>query len=109
MGEAIAAAGLRDWRKLGQGLHARYVVEDFGAAARLVTAIGEGGDPLRHHPRVRIGDGYVDLELVAPVWAALLTGDAAAQRRGTPGLTVLADQEGNRGVICADVSATGSG
>ena len=32
-GEQIAEAELTDWRKLAQGLHARYVVEDFGAAA----------------------------------------------------------------------------
>ena len=29
-GEQIAEANLTDWRKLAQGLHARYVVGDFG-------------------------------------------------------------------------------
>lgn len=228
MGEAIGRAGLRDWRKLAQGLHARYVVADFGEAVRFVTAIDEGGDPGGHRPRVRIGAGHVDLEVVsadgvyrdddteltgvewvtqrdvdlarrieqvaadlgidadpgavtevelgldvtasakvAPVWAALLTGDAQSQGRGSPsdevrdatvrvpnlwfgdleegdegrgprfhvevyvapeevegrvaavlaaggrvvddsqapGLTVIADPEGNRGVLCADVGA----
>jgi 4a-hydroxytetrahydrobiopterin dehydratase len=179
-GPQIAEAGLTDWRKLAQGLHARYVVEDFGAAARFVAAIGQAGDEVGHHPRVRIGDGHVDLELVseleigldtaasatiAPVWAALLTGDASAQGRGTPGdevrdatvrvpnlwfgdadehaagqafqvevyvapevveqrlaavlaaggvvvddseapgFVVVADQDGNRGLLCADLSA----
>lgn len=226
-GEQIAAAHLTDWRKLAQGLHARYVVDGFGAAARFVAAVGEAGDALGHHPRVSIGTGYVDLELVtddaiyrddegaehvvewvtqqdvdlarrisqiaaefqiaadpasvseielgldtihsgtiAPVWAVLLTGSAEAQGRGTPGdeirdatarvpnlwfgdvdghetphqrfhvevyvapevaehriaaavaaggtvvddsnapsLTVIADQEGNTGVVCVDVSA----
>ena len=145
-GEQIAAANLTDWRKLAQGLHARYVVDDFGTGARFVVAVGEAGDALGHHPRVSIGNGYVDLELVsddaiyrddegteyvvewvtqqdvdlarriteiaaeqgvgaepasvsmielgldtahsatiAPVWAALLTGSAEAQGRGTPG------------------------
>ena len=37
-GEQIAAAGLTDWRKLGQGLHARFVAGDYAAGARLVTA-----------------------------------------------------------------------
>ncbi|MGZ4496629.1 MAG: 4a-hydroxytetrahydrobiopterin dehydratase [Nocardioides sp.] len=144
--DEIAGAGLTDWRKLAQGLHARYVVDDFGAAARFVAAVAEAGDAVGHHPRVSIGRGYVDLELVsedavyrddegtdhvvewvtqqdvdaahrisdvataqrlvadpasvsqvelgldtadsgriAPVWAALLTGDAQAQGRGTPG------------------------
>lgn len=222
-GAQIAAAGLTEWRKLAQGLHARYLVENFAAAARFVAAIADAGDALGHHPRVSIGAGYVDLEAVsddaiyreedgtehvvewvtqadvdlarriteiaadlgltadpasvseielgldtarsatiAPVWAALLTGSADSQGRGSPsdeirdatgrvpnlwfgdpgesspfhvevyvapevaeqriaaavaagativddsdapGLTVLADQDGNRGVVCVDVSA----
>ena len=53
--ERIAAADLTDWRKLAQGLHARYVVDDFGIGARFVSAVGEAGDALGHHPRVSIG------------------------------------------------------
>lgn len=64
--EQIAAAGLIDWPKLAQGIHARYRVADFGTAARFVTAVGQAGDALRHHPRVAIGTGYVDLKLVSP-------------------------------------------
>ncbi|NHN54769.1 4a-hydroxytetrahydrobiopterin dehydratase [Calidifontibacter sp. DB0510] len=223
-GEQIAAAELADWRKLAQGLHARYLVADFAAAARFATAIGAAGDTAGHYPRLTIGPGHVDLELVtddaiyrdddgteyvvewptqqdvdlaqrisdiareqgltadpaavaelelgldtkdsatiAPFWAALLTGDTQAQGRGTPGdeirdatarvpnlwfgdaddtqrfhvevyvapevvkdriaaavaaggtvvddsqapgLTVIADPDGNRGVICADLSTT---
>ncbi len=56
-GEQIAAANLTDWRKLAQGLHARYVVDDFGTGARFVVAVGEAGDALGHHPRVSIGGG----------------------------------------------------
>ncbi|MFB6723625.1 VOC family protein [Kribbella sp. NPDC056345] len=226
-GEQIAAADLADWRKLAQGLHARYLVDDFSSGARLVAAVGEAGDALGHHPRVSIGQGYVDLKLVsddaiyrdgegtehvvewvtqqdvdlarriteiaadhelkadpasvsdlelgldtersatiAPVWAALLTGTAEAQGRGTPSdeirdatgrvpnlwfgdadeqetprqrfhievyvapeaadqriaaalaaggtiaddsnapsLTVIADQDGNKGIVCVDISA----
>ncbi len=221
--EKIAEAGLSDWRKLAQGLHARYLVDDFGVGARFVVAVGEAGDALGHHPRVAMGKGYVGLELVsddaiyreddgtehvvewvtqqdvdlarqitgiaadhglvadpasvcelelgldtadsatiAPVWAALLTGSAASRGRGSPGdeirdasgrvpnlwfgdadqrqrfhlevylapeaagqriadvlaaggtvvddsnapgLTVLADQDGNQGVVCVDVAA----
>jgi 4a-hydroxytetrahydrobiopterin dehydratase len=226
-GEQIADAQLTDWRKLAQGLHARYLVDDFSTGARFVAAVGEAGDALGHHPRVAIGSRYVDLKLVsddaiyrddegtehvvewvtqqdvdlarriteiavapkvvadpasvsdielgldtarsatiAPVWAALLTGAAEAQGRGTPSdeirdatgrvpnlwfgdadedetprqrfhievyvapevadrriaaaraaggtvvddsnapsLTVIADQDGNKGVVCVDVSA----
>jgi 4a-hydroxytetrahydrobiopterin dehydratase len=145
MGDEIADANLTDWRKLAQGLHARYVVDDFATAARFVVAVGEAGDPFGHHPIVSIGIGYVDLELItddaiyrdgegnehvvgwvtqqdidlarriteiaadhelaadpasvsmielgldtahsatiAPVWAALLTGNAEAQGHGSP-------------------------
>ena len=56
-GEQIAEANLTDWRKLAQGLHARYVVDDFVDGARFVAAVGEAGDALGHHPRVSIGTG----------------------------------------------------
>jgi 4a-hydroxytetrahydrobiopterin dehydratase len=226
-GEEIADANLTDWRKLAQGLHARYVIDDFGTGARFVAAVGAAGDALGHHPSVSIGKGYVDFKLVsddaiyrddegtehvvewvtqqdvdlarriteiavdhkvdadpasvsdielgldtarsatiAPVWAALLTGSADAQGRGTPSdeirdatgrvpnlwfgdadeheapgqrfhievyvapevaeqriaaavaaggtvvddseapsLTVIADQDGNKGIVCVDASA----
>lgn len=232
MGEQIAGADLSDWRKLAQGLHARFLTEDFAAGASFVAAVGEEGDSIGHHPRVSMGPGFVDLKLItadavyrddddgtelvfewvtqqdvdlarrissvaaergltaapaavshielgldaaesstiAPVWAALLTGIAEAQGHGSPsdeirdpagrvpnlwfgdpdeggaarhtfhvevyvapevveeriaaaisaggtvvddsqspGLTVLADQEGNRGVICADTSSASQG
>ena len=64
-GEQIAEADLRDWRKLAQGLHARYVTDDFGTGARFVAAVGEAGDALGHHPRVSMGQRYVDLKLVS--------------------------------------------
>ena len=224
-GPQIAEAGLTDWRKLAQGLHARYLVGDFGTGVRFLAAVGNAGDTAGHHPRVRMGSGFVDLELVtddaiyrtddgteyvvewpteqdmdlaqtitgiaadhgltadpasvselelglnspdsgriAPVWAALLTGDAASRGRGSPGdevrdatvrvpnlwfdddngapqrfhvevyvapevageriaaavaaggsvvestdgLTVIEDQDGNRGVLAVDVSAVSS-
>ena len=64
-GRQIAEANLTDWRKLAQGLHARYLVRDFGAGVRFLAAVGEAGDELGHHPRVAMGAGYVDLELVS--------------------------------------------
>ena len=63
--DRIAEAGLTDWRKLGQGLHARYLVGDFGAGVRFVAAVGEAGAAVGHHPRVTMGDRYVDLKLIS--------------------------------------------
>ncbi|GEK80611.1 4a-hydroxytetrahydrobiopterin dehydratase [Agrococcus baldri] len=229
-GSAIAAAALTDWRKLAQGLHARYLIDGFGTGVAFLAAVGEAGDELGHHPSVAMGAGHVDLKLVsddavyrdgdtehivewvtqrdidlarritavaaehglaadpgavsaielgldaassariAPVWAALLTGHAESQGHGSPSdeirdatgrvpnlwfgdadeqgsagqrfhievyleraaaaqriaaavaaggtvvddseapaLTVIADQEGNRGVVCVDTSAASGG
>ena len=63
--DQIAEQKLADWRKLGQGLHARYLVGGFAAGARFVATVGEAGDRLGHHPRVTIGDGFVDLKLIS--------------------------------------------
>ncbi|WP_345463712.1 VOC family protein [Nocardioides marinquilinus] len=64
--DEIAGAGLADWRKLGQGLHARFAVDGFAAAARLVVAVAEVGDELGHHPTVSLGEGWVDLRAITP-------------------------------------------
>ena len=227
MGDEIADADLADWRKLAQGLHARYLIGDFGTGARFISAVGEAGDAVGHYPIVSMGAGHVDLKLItgdaiyreddgtehivawptqqdvdlarriteiaadqqlvadpaavsqielgldtphsatiAPVWAVLLTGNPAAQGHGSPsdeirdatgripnlwfggaedgeaprqrfhvevyvapevaeqrvaaavaaggtvvddtnspGLTVIADQDGNTGILCVDTSA----
>jgi 4a-hydroxytetrahydrobiopterin dehydratase len=62
----IAEASLADCRKLAQGLHARYLVDDLGTGARFVAAVGEAGEGLGHFPSVSLGDGYVDLKLAPP-------------------------------------------
>jgi 4a-hydroxytetrahydrobiopterin dehydratase len=64
-GDQITEAGLTDWRKLGQGLHARFVPSDFAAGARFVAAIAEAGDEAGHHPRVTLGEGVVDLKMIS--------------------------------------------
>jgi 4a-hydroxytetrahydrobiopterin dehydratase len=63
--DQIIQADLTDWRKLGQGLHARFLASDFAAGVRFVSAIAEAGDGVGHHPRVTIGGGYVDLKLIS--------------------------------------------
>jgi 4a-hydroxytetrahydrobiopterin dehydratase len=63
-GEQITAAALTDWRKLGQGLHARFVIGDFGAGVGFLSAIGEAGKAAGHYPEVRMGTAHVDLKLL---------------------------------------------
>jgi hypothetical protein len=55
--DEIAEAQLTDWRKLAQGLHARFLVGDFGTGARFVAAVGEAGDALGHYRACRSAMG----------------------------------------------------
>ena len=64
-GDQITQADLTDWRKLGQGLHAHFLVRDFAAGARFVSAIAEAGDAVGHHPRVTLGGSHVDIKLIS--------------------------------------------
>mgnify|MGYP001266380807 CR=1 FL=1 len=142
--DQIAALRPADWRKLAQGLHARYLVDDLAATARFLAAVADADPGVGEHLSVSAGRGYVDLKLVsadavyraddqeltvewvtqadvdlahrisavaadhglapdpaavsvvelgldttqspvvAPVWAALLTGDPTSQGRGSP-------------------------
>lgn len=61
----ILAADLADWRRLGQGLHARFAIDGFPAGARFVSAVAEAGQAAGHQPEVRMGEGYVDLKLIS--------------------------------------------
>ncbi len=65
MGDKIAEANLTDWRKLAQGLHARYLVNGFGAGANFVAAVGQAGDEFGHYPLVSMSNGHVDLKLIS--------------------------------------------
>ncbi len=64
-GEQINAAQLTDFRKLAQGLHARYVVADFASGARLLAAVADLGEELGDHLRATVGNGYLDLKLIS--------------------------------------------
>jgi 4a-hydroxytetrahydrobiopterin dehydratase len=64
-GDRIKDAHLTDWRKLAQGLHARYVVADFGSAARLLASVGDAVEGNGDHVRATAGDGYLDLKLIS--------------------------------------------
>jgi 4a-hydroxytetrahydrobiopterin dehydratase len=63
-GTQITAANLADWRKLGQGLHARFLVSDLPAGARLLSAIVEAVDTAGHL-EVRMGTRHLDLKLIS--------------------------------------------
>lgn len=63
--EEILDAGLADWRKLAQQLHARFRTGDFATGLRFVTAVAEAAEQAGHHPDVMLSYPHVDLRLVS--------------------------------------------
>ncbi len=63
--QQIADAGLADWRKLGQGLHARYLPSSFAAAAEFIAAVARVSENASHAPQVRMGARFIDLRLIS--------------------------------------------
>jgi 4a-hydroxytetrahydrobiopterin dehydratase len=61
--QEILGAGLDDWRKLAQALHARYRIADFRAGAAFVAAVAEAAEAASHHPDLKMTDGVVDVSL----------------------------------------------
>jgi 4a-hydroxytetrahydrobiopterin dehydratase len=64
-GEQITAAALAGWRKLGQGLHARFGIPNFRAGVRFLSSIGEAGEASGHYPEVRMSASCIDLKLLS--------------------------------------------
>lgn len=64
-GEQITEAGLDDWRKLGQGLHALFLVPDFKAGIRFLGDVGTCAADVGDHLEARLGATYVDLKLIS--------------------------------------------
>ncbi len=62
--QAIQDAGLADWSKLEQALHARFLVGSFADGVGFVQAVGEIS--AGHDPEVRLTSTFVDLKLLTP-------------------------------------------
>ena len=63
--QAILDAGLDDWRKLAQALHARYLTGSFADGLQFVGVLGEACAELDHQPEVRLAETFVDLKLIS--------------------------------------------
>lgn len=61
----ILDAGLDDWRKLAQALHARFLTGDFVTGLAFVTAITESAERANHHPDVTLTYPFVDVKLIS--------------------------------------------
>jgi len=59
----ILDAGLVDWRKLAQALHARYMIPNYDVAAAFVTAVARVAEAEGHHPDLRMTYGIIDVSL----------------------------------------------
>jgi len=63
--QQIADARLADWRKLGQGLHARFLPSSFPAGTRFLAALAELDDAIGDALQVRMDARFVDLKLIS--------------------------------------------
>jgi 4a-hydroxytetrahydrobiopterin dehydratase len=61
--QQVLDEGLFDWRKLAQGLHARYLSPDYLAAARFVSAVAEVAEAEDHRPDLRLTEGVIEVSL----------------------------------------------
>jgi 4a-hydroxytetrahydrobiopterin dehydratase len=61
----ILDAGLDDWRKLAQSLHARFLTGDFVSGLKFVTAVTDAAEAANHHPDVTLTYPFVDLRLIS--------------------------------------------
>ena len=61
--QQILDAGLVDWRKLAQALHARYSVPDYVVAAAFVAAVAKVAEADGHHPDLKLTNGVIDVSL----------------------------------------------
>jgi 4a-hydroxytetrahydrobiopterin dehydratase len=77
----ILDAGLDDWRKLAQALHARFITGDFVTGLGFVTAVTEAAEQANHHPDVTLTYPYVDLKLVSHDVGRLTRRDLDLARR----------------------------
>ena len=59
----ILDAGLVDWRKLAQALHARYSIPNYAAAAAFLTVVAQVAEADGHHPDLRVTHGVIDISL----------------------------------------------
>ena len=61
--QQILDAGLVDWRKLAQALHARWSIPDYAVAASFVSAVAQVAEAEGHHPDVKLTYGVIDISL----------------------------------------------
>jgi len=61
--QQVLDAGLADWRKLAQAVHARYSILDYNMAAAFVAAVAQAAEADGHHPDLKLTRGVIDVSL----------------------------------------------
>lgn len=61
--EQILDAGLADWRKLAQAVHARFSILDYNVAAAFVAAVAQAAEADGHHPDLKQPRSVIDVSL----------------------------------------------
>jgi 4a-hydroxytetrahydrobiopterin dehydratase len=77
----ILDARLDDWRKLAQGLHARYRVTDFTAAAAFAAAVADAAETAGHQPDLKMTRDVVDVSLCTRADGLWVTGKDVGMAR----------------------------
>lgn len=79
--QQILDAGLADWRKLAQALHARFLTRDFATGLALVSGIGDLAEQADHHPDVTLTYPHVDVKLMSHDASGVTERDVDLARR----------------------------
>lgn len=95
--QQILDAGLGDWRKLAQALHARFLTRDFTTGLALVSAIGDLAEETDHHPDITLSYPHVDVKLMSHDASDVTERDVGLARR-------ISDLAQSRGIL-ADPAA----
>ncbi|TYD00318.1 4a-hydroxytetrahydrobiopterin dehydratase [Arthrobacter echini] len=86
----VLDAGLADWRKLAQALHARFLTRDFATGLALVAAIGDLAEDTDHHPDLVLTYPHVDVKLLSHDAGGVTTRDVELARK----ISLLAAERG---------------
>lgn len=112
--DQILDAGLTDWRRLAQGLHARYRTRDFRTGLALVDAAAQAAEEADHHPDITLRYAAVEFRLLSHDAGGVTARDVELARRITDlaaGLGVEATPQKlalvELGLDTADVAALG--
>ncbi|WP_188665081.1 4a-hydroxytetrahydrobiopterin dehydratase [Tersicoccus solisilvae] len=81
--DQILDASLTDWRRLAQGLHARYRTRDFRTGLALVDAAAQAAEDAGHHPDITLRYAAVEFALLSHDAGGVTDRDVELARRIT--------------------------